>query len=302
MALIIPYTFKAGTKAKAAEVNANFQQTKQFVDSLETLIGEHDVELMSIKDNKADVNGSSSNRFRVADPVSSKDAVNKSFLTNAIENTIEVIRGLKCTKNSYSVITVSPGMCYDSTAKNIIRSYNYINYTTPKKIKNTKYNIFICGNDTDGDVAIRISTNNLTPDVPTGYTYYRKIGSLRTDANGNIAYVYSGDDYDDDIRITQIWRDGYNYYKIYSNGWVEQGGRYKNYGEGNRTVNLFITMSDSNYFCLASGAYAEFDGAWDFGNYGCRPLNQNQIQLSSSRNGWTAASEGAYWQVQGFMG
>ena len=77
MALIIPYTFKAGTKAKAAEVNANFQQTKQFVDSLETMIGEHDVELMSMKDNKADVNGSSNNRFRVADPVSSKDAVNK---------------------------------------------------------------------------------------------------------------------------------------------------------------------------------------------------------------------------------
>ena len=191
MALIIPYTFKAGTKAKAAEVNANFQQTKQFVDSLETLIGEHDVEIMSMKDNKADINGSSNNRFRVADPVSSKDAVNKGFLTDSIENTIEVIRGLQCSKNSYSVITVAPGMCYDSTYKEAIRNYNYIKYTTPTKAKNTRYNIFICGNDTPGDVKITISTNNLTPNIPSGYPYYRRIGGLLTDTNGNISYVYS---------------------------------------------------------------------------------------------------------------
>lgn len=296
MALIIPYTFKAGTKAKAAEVNANFQQTKQFVDSLETMIGEHDVELMSMKDNKADVNGSSNNRFRVADPVSSKDAVNKSFLTDSIENTIEVIKGLKCSKNSYSVITVSPGMCYDSTGKEAIRSYNYINYTTPSKAKNAKYNIFICGNDTDGDVKVTISTNNLTPDIPSGYTYYRRIGGLRTDSSGNISYVFSGDD-NDDIKLVQIWRDGYSYYKIYSNGWIEQGGKSPHIDVRDYRLKIHKTMADTNYHVMASSNRVFLDDEWDSGISGGMPIDTNTIKLSTGR--WGAE---VFWQVQGFMG
>lgn len=77
-----PYTFGAGTYAKAAEVNTNFDTIKNFIDGLEEQIG--DVETSSAVYNKANVNGDSNQIFNVKAGTSGNEAVNYNQLQNAI--------------------------------------------------------------------------------------------------------------------------------------------------------------------------------------------------------------------------
>lgn len=77
-----PYTFRAGTYAKAAEVNTNFDTIKNFVDGLEEQIG--NVETSSAVYNKANINGNASIKFNVADGTTGNEAVNYNQLQNAI--------------------------------------------------------------------------------------------------------------------------------------------------------------------------------------------------------------------------
>ena len=85
MSIIKPYTFVAGNKARANEVNEDFDVLYQQVNTNITNIANAESELENLDATKADINGSSSQRFAVADPVSPGHAVNKRYLlTNGL--------------------------------------------------------------------------------------------------------------------------------------------------------------------------------------------------------------------------
>lgn len=85
MSIVKPFTFVAGTKAKAGEVNDNFDVLYTQVNSNISELAQINIDIDNIGLNKADVNGNSTQRFSVADAVNNTDAVNKQYmLTNSL--------------------------------------------------------------------------------------------------------------------------------------------------------------------------------------------------------------------------
>ncbi|MBQ8676871.1 MAG: hypothetical protein IJ529_00180 [Alphaproteobacteria bacterium] len=59
--------------------------------------------------------------------------------------------------------------------------------------------------------------------------------------------------------IIATYRDGYNFYRMYSDGWVEQGGYAATNNTANVTVNLLTPFADTSYAAVVTfaGAYRE---------------------------------------------
>lgn len=47
--------------------------------------------------------------------------------------------------------------------------------------------------------------------------------------------------------ITQTWRSGNNWYRVYSDGWIEQGGYYTNSSNTTRTLTLNKSFTTTTY-------------------------------------------------------
>ena len=79
-----PYTFRVNSYAKSSEVNTNFDSVKDYINELRTYI--ENVQIGSAPYNKADINGSSDNIFKVKNGVESSDAVNLGQLQDVQAN------------------------------------------------------------------------------------------------------------------------------------------------------------------------------------------------------------------------
>jgi hypothetical protein len=109
-------------------------------------------------------------------------------------------------------IDVAAGECRDSTnAVNISLSASIVDgllqasgawtagsgkpkLDTGARANSTWYHVYAIRKDSDGSGEWLFSTNASTPTMPSGYTYFRRIGSVRTDGSGNIlGFVQTGD-------------------------------------------------------------------------------------------------------------
>lgn len=193
MAFIIPWIFRAGTKAKSAEVNENFLAVKQFVDLLEEDVAANQIMVQTLDDTKANVNGNPTERFQVSTAIVGNDAVNLNTLEQNTQNSRGYIDGYRLSATN-KVVTASKGACYSYTETGgyeyLIKSDVAIQTDTLTLANNTKYYIFVCGDSAGVDYPqLEVSTNTQTPSLPEGLDCWRRIGSLTTDDDGNIEEV-----------------------------------------------------------------------------------------------------------------
>ena len=191
MVLEIPYSFIPGTKAKANEVNSNFNAVKTFVDTNEADIATNQSDIMNLQNNKADLNGDISNRFQVANPTGEYDAVNKQYFMDNIANTLDYIGGFKLSIQGDTSISASAGSCWDSTHEFMITSATALTKDQSNLGQNATYYVYVCADEEGGSNELVFSLSNSTPELPSGYDYFRMLGSFTTDSSGNIKDVFS---------------------------------------------------------------------------------------------------------------
>jgi len=205
MSIAKPFTFVANTYAKASEVNADFDTVYSQVNTNISDIAQNATDIDNLDLNKANLNGSSSNRFAVADPVANADAVNKQSLMKAIDNSLDYISGFVITKDSGSpndTIIVSAGSCYDSTKSIVLKLANSVTKQNQNQAANGTYYVYVIGNSTGSVVDVLISTSSVTPALPSGYTTFRQIGKYTTDSDAHIDKIsYYGDGANSDKNI-----------------------------------------------------------------------------------------------------
>ena len=199
MAFIIPWIFRAGTKAKSAEVNENFLAVKQFVDLLEEDVAANQIMVQTLDDTKANVNGNPTERFQVATAIVGNDAVNLNTLEKNTQNARGYIDGYRLSATSKKV-TASKGSCYSYNPQT--EEYEYLIKSNAAVVSETltlggdaTYYIFICGDSAGVEYPkLSIGTNNTTPSLPAGLDCWRRIGHLITDEDGNIDEIYNEND------------------------------------------------------------------------------------------------------------
>jgi hypothetical protein len=188
MAITKPYTFQAGTKARASEVNQDFDILYSEVNRIGTEILNIDIDIQNVAEGKADINGDAGQVFKMADAVDSYDGVNKNFLENSIANIKDYISGYVITKNTNNSIRVSSGSCYDSAYTVVINSTGNITKENTIQGAGTRY-IHAISDSSGRQVDILISSQSISPALPSGYTKYRLIGSFVTDSSNNIISI-----------------------------------------------------------------------------------------------------------------
>lgn len=278
MVWIIPNTFIAGTKAKANEVNENFTSAKQFMDNLETEQATNTADILQLEQNKANLNGSFEQRFQVADATNSFDAINKQTLLNLTKNTQEVIKGFVLSKFNDTTVSATAGSCYDSTFEYMITSATSLSKAQENLGNDAKYYVYVCADKDTGNCELVISLSNTTPELPSGYEYYRQLGYFTTDDEGKISQVLNNSD----TVSGEIAENGY----ITLNGLVTIQWGYADVNLNNSSVdvNLPVAYKASHLCCVCSPNNSWSNGDWDRICVGCQPVSLSKIRFIGGRS------------------
>ena len=296
MSIAKPFTFVANTHAKSSEVNANFDTVYSQVNSNISAIAQNAVDIENLENNKADINGSSAQRFAVADAITDGDAINKRSLRNAIGNSIDYISGFTITKDSGSpedTIIVSAGSCYDSTKTVVLNKTNSSTKTNDNQAANATYYIYVIGNSTGSSIDISISTESITPSLPTGYSLYRQIGKYTTNSDNSIDiinyYGHNSTAPQGIATIVETYVNGSSWYRVWSDKFVEQGGL-----ASSLIINLLLPYKDTAY-TINVNSKGPRGGNSDY-QVQPYPISESQFGVSGQ---WS--SQGIYWSTEGYI-
>lgn len=100
------------------------------------------------------------------------------------------------------------------------------------------------------------------------------------------------------IYVKSSYRSGKNWYRLYSDSWIEQGG-YIAFAQTDVTknVSLLKEMRDVNASVYVSPIRSHTNGDWDIGIAGGTFVDTKTIKITTGRDG---ACGGVYWRVSGF--
>lgn len=263
MSITKPYTFQPNTKARANEVNANFDTLYSQANTNISNIEANARDIDELNDTKAELNGDSTQRFAVADPVNDTDAINKQTMLGQLSPTIDYIGGLTISKDSNSpndTIIVDSGSCYDSTKKVVLSLANSTSKKNATQAASATYYVHIVGNATGSSTNIIISNDSISPTLPSGYTLYRLIGYYTTNGNRQIDYINS---YSNNFNINNILPDydkevsfNSSKYTVPGYGWCwcwGNGSDFQRY--------IYINGHPVDTWCGYSGGYSVIGGS-----------------------------------------
>ena len=113
--------------------------------------------------------------------------------------------------------------------------------------------------------------------------------SIDTDLNSCMNRIY----------VKSSYRSGKNWYRLYSDSWIEQGG-YIAFAQTDVTknVSLLKEMRDVNASVYVSPIRSHTNGDWDIGIAGGTFVDTKTIRITTGRDG---ACGGVYWRVSGFV-
>ena len=97
--------------------------------------------------------------------------------------------------------------------------------------------------------------------------------------------------------IIKEWRDGTKWYRIYSDGYCEQGGLTDTLASNtNTTVNLYVPLLDANYQITSSERYDNGTADANNENYWVSKVDKTYFQFYNSAD----ARRSVYWEVKGY--
>ena len=243
------HTAVAKTKNKASDYNENFELMMSYCETVAAETTSYMSTYMPT------ISASTTSKFLT----NNGSASNWQGLGNGFPFS-NYLNGLALSKSSDDTIAVGAGSCYDSTGVAILA----INASTTKQNESqaasTTYYVYIIGDGTNVDILI----DDDTPTLPTGYTYYRLLGTYATDEDGNMDLVSS---YGQAISapkatasIVKYYINGSSWYRIWSDGWIEQGGIISTSSDTNKTISFLKKFSNTNYFICKNFGYSNSGG------------------------------------------
>lgn len=255
---MIPYSFTPGTKAKAQEVNANFNALAD----------------------KIDENDSTALHYNTSATISGDMTFTKPIVStaNGLVTTGNIVTELSVNEATDVAIALEEG-----TTTRIVSLRFEKNTTEGNRV------LLTCANDADKEAAIGVISLSCKDGqyIATCPTYTANYADSSTKIvttafltnrwTTSKATTTSSASKARPAVVIQNYVSGKNWYRIWSDGWIEQGGLINLSGDPNSTITFLKAFSNTNYTIVSAA-----DGYNSTANLGITAKYTNKVTMDNS--------------------